>query len=102
MAAAFIMGWIGTGCPVRHRLNHGFVIVFVIDRKVQYFIHADSPSLACGSEAGDGYRDLKISVTNSLPGQISYCLFILHPENNCVQPLKSSTACPIVSKPPRR
>ena len=48
---------------------------------------------ACGSEAGDGYRDLKISVTNSLPGQISYCLFILHPENNCVQPLKSSTTC---------
>ncbi len=25
MAAAFIMGWIGTGCPVRHRLNHWFV-----------------------------------------------------------------------------
>ena len=48
---------------------------------------------ACGSEAGGGYRDLKISVTNSLPGQISYCLFILHPENNCVQPLKSSTTC---------
>ena len=25
VAAAFIMGWIGTGCPVRHRLNHWFV-----------------------------------------------------------------------------
>lgn len=53
VAAAFIMGWIGTGCPVRHRLNHGFVIVFVIDRKVQYFIFKrNTPQLAAAGIKG--------------------------------------------------